>query len=317
MDSNIPNFNSSASAMTHAATPRQNKPLDRIYDVFLSHRRENEALVTELNDYIENELHFEAYVDWKDSRSDHLDREHVTPETANYLRTIMRHSCSLIFVVGENAGESRWTPWELGFFDGRQSAQRIGVYLPDGFELPAGQQYLGLYGPKPLRKADLRRFLEKATLDVAAMDSAQSDQWNRHLQRFLSRPDDYWLSVLQWQFGYAANLMTAPDQKNLLPDEQPRDVPREPAALFQPWLRVLRQSQHTIGELRRQLHVTQRGRPTAAPVQGFPSLWSEWWRNWLPSPVTANAPAEALQFLGVAQGIQAPVTVTKGENKLW
>lgn len=216
MDSNIPNFNSSASAMTHAATPRQNKPLDRIYDVFLSHRRENEALVTELNDYIENELHFEAYVDWKDSSSDHLDREHVTAGTANYLRTIMRHSCSLIFVVGENA-----------------------------------------------------------------------------------------------------DLMTAPDQKNLLPDEQPRDVPREPAALFQPWLRVLRQSQHTIGELRRQLHATQRGRASAAPMQGFPSLWSEWWRNWLPSPVTANAPAEALQFLGVAQGIQAPVTVTKGENKLW
>jgi hypothetical protein len=104
MDSNIPNFNSSASAMTHAATPRQNKPLDRIYDVFLSHRRENEALVTELNDYIENELHFEAYVDWKDSSSDHLDREHVTAGTANYLRTIMRHSCSLIFVVGEKRG---------------------------------------------------------------------------------------------------------------------------------------------------------------------------------------------------------------------
>ncbi|MBL8408384.1 MAG: hypothetical protein JNJ81_11355 [Candidatus Accumulibacter sp.] len=60
-------------------------------------------MVTELNDYIENELHFEAYVDWKDSSSDHLDREHVTAGTANYLRTIMRHSCSLIFVVGENA----------------------------------------------------------------------------------------------------------------------------------------------------------------------------------------------------------------------
>ncbi|NMQ05559.1 hypothetical protein E4Q08_09920 [Candidatus Accumulibacter phosphatis] len=136
MDSNIPNFNSSASAMTHAATPRQNKPLDRIYDVFLSHRRENEALVTELNDYIENELHFEAYVDWKDSSSDHLDREHVTAGTANYLRTIMRHSCSLIFVVGENAGESRWTPWELGFFGfplkPGQSLTSMGYAQPGG-----------------------------------------------------------------------------------------------------------------------------------------------------------------------------------------
>jgi len=87
----------------------QNKPLNRTYDVFLSHRRADEPLVTELNDYIENELHFEAYVDWKDSFEE-LDREHVTEKTADYLRTIMRHACSLIFVVGANSVASRWTP---------------------------------------------------------------------------------------------------------------------------------------------------------------------------------------------------------------
>ena len=37
------------------------------------------------------------------------------------------------------------------------------------------------------------------------MQIDQSDQWIRHFQQALSRLDDYWLSVWQWQFGYAAN----------------------------------------------------------------------------------------------------------------
>lgn len=256
----------------------QNKPLNRTYDVFLSHRRVDETLVTELNDYIENELHFEAYVDWKDSLED-LDREHVTEKTADYLRTIMRHACSLIFVVGANSVASRWTPWELGFFDGRQSARRIAIYLPDGVELPKGQEYLGLYS-KPLRKSDLRHFLEEATLDVAAMDSAQMDQRMRHLMRAMTRPNDYWLSLLQWQFGYTANLLTARNQEGLLPDEQPMDTPLEPAALFGPWLWGLRQCQHSIKELRQQLHTAHHGRTTVTALP-FPSPERVPWVNWV------------------------------------
>jgi hypothetical protein len=287
MGNRIVGVDGSISARGRSSVAHQNKPLDRIYDVFLSHRRQDEAVVAELNDYIENELHFEAYVDWKDSGAD-LDRQHVSEKTADYLRTIMRHACSLIFVVGKNPGESRWTPWELGFFDGRQSAQRIGVYVPDGIELPAGQEYLGLYGRQPLRKADLRGFLEKATLDVAAMDSAQSDQWTRHLHRAWTRPDDYWLSVLQWQFGFAANLMTAPDQKSLLPDEQPSDVPREPGALFGPWLQGLRQCQHAIAAVRRQLHAAHRER-SAEAAPAFAVLQADW-RRWLARATPFSTP---------------------------
>lgn len=299
MDTKIGNLDTSVSAMTSTIRPPQKK-LDRIYDVFLSHRREDEALVTELYDYIENELHFEAYVDWKVDPE--LDRTHVNKDTANYLRTIMRHARSLIFVVGKNPGESHWTPWELGFFDGRQSAQRIRVYLPEGIELPAGQEYLGLYG-RPLRKADLRRFLEGATLDVAAVDSAQSDQWGRHFHRALTRFDDYCLSVLQWQFGCAANLMTAGDQENLMPDEQPHDVPREPAALFGPWLQVLRQSQKAIRDIRRQLHAVHLKR-RAGIGQPFPWLVPDWMK-WLPLPTTTNS---LPQSPGLVEGAQAAIT---------
>lgn len=238
---------------------RRNKPLDRVYDVFLSHRFSDAALVEELNEYIEQTLHYEAYVDWKDSRED-LDREHVSRDTAEYLRRIMRHAASLIFVVGPEAAGSKWMPWELGFFDGRQSARRIAIYLPDGVALPEKQEYLGIY--PVLRKEGLADFLADATIDVAAMDSATSDQWLRHMHRALTRPDDYWLSVLQWQFGFAANLLTRDRQPGLLPDNQPGDQVREPAALFGPWLQALRLCQYAIAEQRHRLETQHRHRRT-------------------------------------------------------
>ena len=240
------------------ATRRENKPLDRLYDVFLSHRFADRALVEELYDHIENDLHFDAYVDWKDSVGI-LDREKVDLGTAEHLRTIMRHVSSFLLVIGEGASRSAWTPWELGFFDGRQSSRRVRVYLPDGVVLPDGVEYLQLYGP-PLRREGLREFLEQATLDVATMDSAQTDQILRHLTIAMNRPLDYMLSLVQWQFGVAANLLTRRAQEGLLPDEQPRDEPIEPTALVGPLLAALRQSQDAVRRVRRQQYAAERAR---------------------------------------------------------
>ncbi len=236
---------------TRGSAAPEPRRLDRVYDVFLSHRKADEVVVMDLVRHIEEDLHFEAYVDWKQDR-ELLDRSHVTPQTAAHLRNVMRHARSLVFVVGADASASSWTPWELGFFDGRQSARRIGVYLPDGVDLPRQLEYLGLYG-EPLRKGDLKRFLEDAFLDVASMDSAQIDQWQRHLARLSSDPRDYLLSVLQWNYGVLANLLTTREVDPTSQVGQPEDIPREPAAVFGPMLEMLRSVQYATADLRRQL----------------------------------------------------------------
>jgi hypothetical protein len=242
------------------------KPVDHDYDVFLSHHFADQNLVTDRNDYIEDELNFEAYVDWKDSKSE-LDRSKASHETAAFLRNIMRHARSLIFVVTESTPASKWMPWELGFFDGRQSARRIGVYLPDELpSLPAGQEYLGIY--RLLRKNDIEEFLRDAVLDVAALDSATSDQWLRHARRAALRPDDYWLSLVQWQFGYAANLLAGSRQDALMPDDQPADETTD--ARLGPWRAMLRRYQYAIADLRRQLDSMHRKRPVPETLWQFP-----------------------------------------------
>ncbi|WP_157264386.1 hypothetical protein [Azohydromonas aeria] len=263
------------SSLTMSAQ-RANKPLDRVYDVFLSHRKQDEQLIDELVDCIEMELGFTTYVDWKNS-ADELDRGNVTPDTAAYLRNVMRHASSLIYVVGSDPAGSTWTPWELGFYDGRQSARRIGIYLPKGVHMPTDKlHYLGLYG-KPLRESDLEDFLTAAVLDTAALDSAQTDQWARHLTRLASNPLDYTLSVLQWHLGFCANRLTLPQAQGLTLDDQPWDMPVESLPWAGTWLDALRAGQYQVRELRRQLQRVQRGQLPAAVVAGDgASLLSAW-----------------------------------------
>jgi hypothetical protein len=85
-----------------------------------------------------------VYVDWRDDP--HLDRTHVTPQTADVLRQRMAHCVFLIYATSPNAANSKWMPWELGYFDGLHG-QKIGILplLNSPGQQFVGQEYLGLY----------------------------------------------------------------------------------------------------------------------------------------------------------------------------
>lgn len=94
--------------------------LDKRFDVFLSHSFINKDLVID----VKNKLcsyGISVYVDWLDDPE--LDRRHVTRKTADILRIRMRQCQSLAFLDTEDARESAWTPWEVGFADANK--QRV------------------------------------------------------------------------------------------------------------------------------------------------------------------------------------------------
>src|SRR5438552_1522715 len=66
-------------------------PLDTKFDIFLSHRYLDANAILSLKQDFE-ELGHSVYVDWV---VDDLDRNNVTRETANRIRTRMQHSRSL------------------------------------------------------------------------------------------------------------------------------------------------------------------------------------------------------------------------------
>jgi hypothetical protein len=113
------------------------------FDVFLSHSFNDAEIVAGVARLIEANGQT-VYVDWRDDPQ--LDRSQVNAESANLLRQRMAHCRFLIYATSPNATQSRWMPWELGYFDGRRGA-KIGILplLATSTQTWVGQEYLGLY----------------------------------------------------------------------------------------------------------------------------------------------------------------------------
>lgn len=116
------------------------EPGEKTYDIFLSHSSLDNQLVLSLVDLF-NKANFSVYVDWIEDTE--LDRNNVTPLTAEILRERMVNSSGLAYVSTSNISDSRWCPWELGYFDGNKNGRC--AILPIMKSPFKGQEYLGLY----------------------------------------------------------------------------------------------------------------------------------------------------------------------------
>lgn len=113
------------------------------FDIFLSHASKDADLILGAKDILEG-FGFKVYVDWVDDPQ--LDRSKVSKESADLLRRRMRQSNSLVWAATEAASESKWMPWELGYFDGFKPNQVAILPLVDSSsDAFKGQEYLGLY----------------------------------------------------------------------------------------------------------------------------------------------------------------------------
>lgn len=117
--------------------------MDAVFDVFLSHAFKDAEIINGVKGFIEDQG-LRVYVDWIEDPQ--ADRSRVTPATADMLRRRMNHCQSLLYASTDAATQSKWMPWELGYFDGKKPG-RIGIVpiLQQAGELFQGQEYLGLY----------------------------------------------------------------------------------------------------------------------------------------------------------------------------
>ncbi|WKZ71126.1 MAG: hypothetical protein QY331_07660 [Melioribacteraceae bacterium] len=116
----------------------------KTYDVFLSHSSLDASYILAISEEIKD-LGFTVYVDWIEDPA--LDRKNVNKHTAAKLRERMKNSKSLFYATSVNSSDSKWMPWELGYFDGIKSKVAIlPVYdSPKYLANYKGQEYLGLY----------------------------------------------------------------------------------------------------------------------------------------------------------------------------
>ena len=114
-----------------------------IFHIFLSHSYDDRKYIRKLKEYIEKNFDIKCYVDWI-TEPTALDRNNVTRNSAELLRKRMRQSKSLIFCTSDNSPDSRWMPWELGYFDGYKGYVAILPIVDEGKNFD-GQEYLSLY----------------------------------------------------------------------------------------------------------------------------------------------------------------------------
>ncbi|MGE5494515.1 MAG: toll-Interleukin receptor [Burkholderiales bacterium] len=114
---------------------------EKKYDLFLSHSSLDKTLVLTLVQLF-NEASYSIYVDWIEDTE--LDRNSVTKETADILKKRMNASLGLAYIATKNSIDSKWCPWELGYFDGKKNTRCciLPIIEERAFR---GQEYYGLY----------------------------------------------------------------------------------------------------------------------------------------------------------------------------
>lgn len=112
------------------------------FDIFLSHAYNDRTIVIGLYNILRG-LGFAVYVDW--IHDPKLNRQQVTPATAEVLRQRMHQCKSLLYATTVSSTNSRWMPWECGYYDGHNGHVAILPVLSYAATTFTGQEYLGLY----------------------------------------------------------------------------------------------------------------------------------------------------------------------------
>jgi hypothetical protein len=116
---------------------------DQRFDVFISHSYNDAKKILGLKKLFES-YNYSAYVDWIDDRQ--LSRGDVNKETAYVLRKRMNNCKSLVYATSINSSNSKWMPWELGYFDGVcGKAAIMPITSISGRKNYEGIEYLSLY----------------------------------------------------------------------------------------------------------------------------------------------------------------------------
>lgn len=109
--------------------------------VFLSHSHHDRDLIENARLLIASQG-VKVYVDYKDSSMPPI----TSPETARLLKEKIKSCKKFLMLASNNALESKWVPWELGFADSAILINNVAVFpVADNDGTWRGSEYVGLY----------------------------------------------------------------------------------------------------------------------------------------------------------------------------
>lgn len=133
-----------------------NSQLEQIksYDLFLSHSSLDSEILLEIKDIL-NAANVDIYIDWVGDR-DSLKRELTNVNTAKVIIERLKSSKALMYIHTAASSNSKWTPWEIGYFHALKD--KVCIYIQDDAQkIPP---YLEIY-PTALLKNGIFTILDK------------------------------------------------------------------------------------------------------------------------------------------------------------
>ncbi len=117
--------------------------LKKEFDIFLSHSTKDKELVVGTKLILED-LGYSVYIDWIEDPK--MDRSKVSKKTAEVLQKRMHKCKSLFYAISDNSNDSKWMPWECGYFDGIKDGKVAVLPISSNTKTSfQGTEYLGLY----------------------------------------------------------------------------------------------------------------------------------------------------------------------------
>lgn len=111
----------------------------KTYDLFLSHSSLDSAILLETKAIL-NSADVNVYIDWVCDKNS-LKRKLTNVNTANVIIERLKSSKSLMYILTSASLDSKWTPWELGYFHALKN--KICIYMP--VEIKDIPPYLEIY----------------------------------------------------------------------------------------------------------------------------------------------------------------------------
>lgn len=109
--------------------------------IFLSHSHKDKDLVEQVALYLMDQGAY-VYVDWKDSSMPDV----TSATTANNIKSRIRTCNSFMVLASNNALDSKWVPWELGFADAAKGIDNVYIFpVADNNGVWRGSEYFDLY----------------------------------------------------------------------------------------------------------------------------------------------------------------------------
>ena len=118
--------------------------------IFLSHSHHDKDLVESVALFLLSQGTY-IYVDWRDSSMP----SETSAITATIIQSRIRACDEFVVLASNNALDSKWVPWELGFADAAKGALDVFIFpVADNDGTWQGSEYFALYQKIELGKED-------------------------------------------------------------------------------------------------------------------------------------------------------------------